>query len=87
MKNLLTFLLLRLVDHPEDVDVIEQKNDDIDEYLLKVHSDDMGRVIGKHGVVIQAIRQIAKVRALKEGRRVIISLAEDDLPSETEIEN
>ena len=84
MKNLLTFLLLRLVDHPEDVDVTEHKNEDVDEYILKVHQEDMGRVIGKHGVVIQAIRQIAKVRAMKENRRVVISLAEDTVAEDLE---
>ena len=78
MKNLLTFLLIHLVDHPEDVDVIENKSIDGDEYVLKVHPEDMGKVIGKHGSIIQSIRQIAKVRALKEGRKVIITLFEEN---------
>ncbi len=82
MKNLLTFLLIHLVDHPEDVDVIEESGPDGDEFLLKVHQEDMGKVIGKHGAIIQSIRQIAKVRALKEGRKVIISLIEEEIPQE-----
>lgn len=77
MKNLLTFLLIHLVDHPEDVDVMEEQTQDGTEYLLKVHPEDMGRIIGKHGVVIQSIRQIAKIRALKEGRKVTISLLDE----------
>lgn len=78
MKNLLTFILIHLVDHPEDVEVIEENRDFGDEYFLKVHPDDMGRVIGKHGAIIQSIRQIAKVRAMKEGRRINVSLLEED---------
>jgi len=74
MKNLLEYLLIHLVDYPEDVTVEEQETDRGFEYFLKVNPDDMGRVIGKKGAVIESIRSIAKVRAVKEGIRVFIKL-------------
>ena len=74
MKNLLEYLLIHLVDYPEDVVIEEEETDRGFEYLLKVNPDDMGRVIGKRGVVIESIRSIAKVRAVKEGIRVYIKL-------------
>lgn len=78
MKNLLEFLLIHLVDHPEDV-VIEETEDDRGlVFVLHVHPDDIGRVIGKGGSVIQAIRQIAKIRAIKEGIHAYITLAEPE---------
>lgn len=74
MKNLLEYLLIHLVDYPEDVVVEENETERGFEYLLKVNPEDMGRVIGKRGAVIESIRSIAKVRAVKEGIRVFIKL-------------
>ncbi len=77
MKNLLEFLLIHLCNHPEDVRVEEEITDRESLYTLYVHAEDMGRVIGKHGSIIQSIRNIAKVRAVKEGIRVNIRLADE----------
>ncbi len=76
MKNLLEYLLIHIVDHPEDVSIDEEIDDRGSLYILHVHADDMGKVIGKSGSVIDAIRKIAKIRAVKEGIRVTITLAE-----------
>lgn len=84
MKNLLEYLVIHLVTHPEDVKIEEQEDDRGMVYLIHVHQEDMGRVIGKGGSVIQAIRTIAKIRAIKEGIRAYVTLAEEtDKPSET----
>ena len=74
MKNLLEYLLIHLVDYPEDVVVEETETERGFEYSLRVNPEDMGRVIGKKGSVIESIRAIAKVRAVKEGIRVFIRL-------------
>jgi len=82
MKNLLEFLLIHLCHHPEDVQVEEVVGDRETQYILHVHAEDMGRVIGKNGSIIQAIRSIAKVRAIKEGIHANIILAEDEPAAE-----
>lgn len=76
MKNLLEFMLLHLVDHPEDIviDVVEEESQT--RFVIHVHPEDMGKVIGKRGAVIDAIRKIARVRAVKEGIRAYVSVAE-----------
>lgn len=76
MKNLLEFLLIHLVQHPEDVRIEETEGDRETVYTIYVHAEDMGRIIGKNGSIIQAIRNIAKVRAIKEGIRAQIVLAD-----------
>jgi len=76
MKNLLEFLLLHLVDHPEDIVIDEIEEATQTRFVIHVHPEDMGKVIGKRGAVIDAIRKIARVRAVKEGIRAYVSVAE-----------
>ncbi len=77
MKNLIEFLLNRLVNFPEDVRVEESQQDGSYLYTIYVNPEDMGRVIGKNGSVINAIRTICKVRAVKEQIHARIQIAEE----------
>ena len=74
MKNLLEFILIHFVTHPDDIDIEEMNDDFGTEYHIRVHQDDIARVIGRKGRVIRAIRKLAQVRAVKDGVRVKISL-------------
>lgn len=77
MKALLEYLLTAIVDHPEAV-VVETSIDPNGFTLLTatVSPEDMGKVIGKGGKVINSIRKIVKIKALRENLRVNVSLAE-----------
>src|SRR3989338_5305395 len=77
MKDLLVYILNNLVDNPDQVQV-EETTDENGLVTLNatVASDDMGKVIGKGGKVINAIRQVVRIRAIKEGKRVTINVAE-----------
>lgn len=74
MKNLLEFLLIHIVDHPEDVRIEESTDDRGLVYTIFVNQEDIGRVIGKGGSVIQSIRNIAKIRAIKEGIHAYVTI-------------
>ncbi|PIP52848.1 RNA-binding protein [Candidatus Beckwithbacteria bacterium CG23_combo_of_CG06-09_8_20_14_all_34_8] len=77
MEKLLHFLLENIVDHPEDI-VINQYENDYGVTVLEasVHPEDMGKVIGKEGKIISAIRKILKVKAIKSGIHFQFTLLE-----------
>lgn len=74
MKNLLEYILIHLVQFPEDVKIEEQEDDRGFLYTIHVNQEDIGRVIGKGGAVIHSIRNIGKIRAIKEGIRARITI-------------
>lgn len=77
MNDLLTFLTKSIVDHPDDIKVEERKvAESMYNYTITTHPDDMGKVIGKEGKIIQAIRNVAKIVAIKEGHQVRVELAQ-----------
>ncbi len=77
MKSLLEFILLRMVEHPEDLEITEVDEMGLKVFKLKLNPDDIGRVIGRGGNVIKAIRKLAQVRAVKEHLRVRVVLQEE----------
>ncbi|MCL2110315.1 KH domain-containing protein [Microgenomates group bacterium] len=76
MKNLVEYILIRLVEFPDEVQVEEVEQED-GLVILTVFANeaDYGRIIGKGGAVINAIRQLVKIRSIKEGKRVLVKVA------------
>jgi uncharacterized protein len=77
MKDLLEYIVKGLVDNPDDVEVYEIENGNIVTLELSVASDDMGRVIGRRGRVINAIRALVQVKATRLGKTADIELLEE----------
>lgn len=73
MKSFLEYLVKSIVDNPETVEVSELG----EVFTLKVAQEDMGKVIGKGGKIIKAIRDLARILAVKENRHVSITLTEE----------
>lgn len=76
MKDILVFLLTNIVDTPDEVEVTESETDGVTTFTIRVASSDMGKVIGKEGKIIRSIRNILKVKAMKENKRIYVTLAE-----------
>ena len=74
MKEVLIFLAKALVIYPEDVNVTEIESESGTVLELRVNPADMGRVIGKHGRIANAIRAVIKATSLKEGKRVSVDI-------------
>ncbi len=78
MKELIEIISKKLVEHPEDVQVRVIESDDGQTYELRVHPEDMGRVIGKNGRVAKAVRTLLSSAAAKQDVRVSLDIIEED---------
>lgn len=74
LKELIEYMAAPLVDHPEEIRVDEVEKDDVIIYRLSVSKEDLGKVIGKQGRVVQAIRSMVKAAAWKEKKRVWVEI-------------
>lgn len=76
MKKLLEYILTSIVEEPEEVKIEESEENGVINYTISVAKDDMGKVIGKNGKIIKAIRNVAKIPAVKSNKRIYINLAD-----------
>ncbi len=74
LENLLLVLARSLVDEPEKVEVSGTETDSRVDLELRVADDDMGRVIGRQGRTIRAIRTVVKAASVKQGKRVTVEV-------------
>jgi predicted RNA-binding protein YlqC (UPF0109 family) len=83
MKDLLHYIVTSIVDKKDAVLIEEEIQDDGTVTLrLRVDDADMGKVIGKEGRVIKAIRSIVRIAAIRERKKVYIVLKEDEVKKE-----
>ena len=78
LKQTLVDIAKVLVDHPEEVAVVETEDDEGVLLTLTVAEGDMGKVIGRHGKIAKAIRTVMKSAANKDGRRVTVDIEDND---------
>ncbi len=76
MKDTLHFIVSSIVDNPDAVIIDQNEEEGMTNLLITVDKADMGRVIGKEGKVIRSIRNIMKIKAMKQRIRINVSLAE-----------
>ena len=74
LKKILTDIARAIVDTPDAVNVVENIDGDNVELILTVAEDDTGMVIGRHGKIAKAIRQIMKAAANTCGKHVTVEI-------------
>jgi predicted RNA-binding protein YlqC (UPF0109 family) len=81
MKEFVEYIVKNLVDHPEKVRInaFGGRNSLIIE--LGVEKSDIGKIIGKKGKTINAIRTLLMSIASRNGVRVTLEILEDSLPN------
>ena len=76
-KELVEFIVKHLVTQPDSVGVESSEGNGEIKIQIRVAHEDVGRVIGKRGATINAIRLLAKAAAVKAGERVDVDIVED----------
>lgn len=76
MKELIELIAKKLVQHPEDVQVRVIESEEGQVLELRVHEEDMGRVIGKSGKTAKAIRSMLSAAASKADVRATLQILE-----------
>ena len=76
IKELVDFIIRALVDQPDEVVVTAVTGEKTSVYELRVGDGDLGKVIGKHGRTIRAIRTLLSAASTKENKRAVLEILE-----------
>lgn len=76
LKELVEYIVKKLVDRPEKVSVTEISGEQATIIELRVAPEDLGKVIGKEGKTARAIRTLVHASASKEHKRAVLEILE-----------
>ena len=77
MQEFLELVVKGLVEHAEEVKVAAVERNGLTVYELRLHPSDVGRVIGRQGTTINAIRSLLLAGSAKKGIRCMLEIVED----------
>lgn len=77
MQEFVEYLVKKIVNNPDSVQISQEEEDGTIRFHITVHPDDAGLVIGKEGKVINAIRNLVRIQAIKEDKRVYLDLTNE----------
>ncbi|EME74317.1 KH domain-containing protein [Bacillus sonorensis] len=76
MEELIVSLVKPLVDHPDDIQVLKEENDQRIMFRLSVNREDTGKVIGKKGRTARAIRSVVFAAGAQSSKKVQLEIAD-----------
>lgn len=77
MEELVTFLVRALVDKPDQVELRSAESEGTRVFELKVAQEDIGKVIGRDGRTVNAIRTLLSAAAQKQGLKARLEIKDD----------
>jgi len=77
MQEFLEFVVKGLVQHPDAVSVTPVERAGATVYELRLEPSDVGKIIGRQGVTINAIRSLLLAGSAKKGIRCSVEIVED----------
>lgn len=72
MKALLDFILRNILGKDSKFDIIEEDDGSIVKLTVKTADDEGGMIIGKGGKVIKAIRNVLRIKATLEKKKIVL---------------
>ena len=76
MREFLEFIIRRLVEFPDEMMLTEMPNGKTVVFRLQLRQSDVGRIIGRNGQTIQAIRALLNSSASRHGQRATLEIVE-----------
>ncbi len=77
MQAFLEQVVKGLVDNPDSVDITEVDQEKATVYELRLHPTDIGRVIGKSGRTVNAIRSLMQAGSAKAGKFTRLEIVDE----------
>ena len=87
MKQVIELIVKSLVENPDKVVLEDSVDGDNVTVKVKVADGDMGRVIGKGGATVTAIRTILKNCNSRDGKRYFIQIGDEVRATRKEVQN
>ncbi len=81
MQAWLDYVVKGLVDRPEAVTVTPADRSGLIHYELRVDPGDVGKLVGRQGATIKALRALLQIGAAKKGQRCSVDIVEDEPPA------
>lgn len=78
MKQTLTDIISSFVDNPDVVTVEETENEGVTTLTIQAAKEDLGKVIGKEGRVIKALKNVMKIPAMRENKRIYVTITDTE---------
>ena len=76
MKELIEYIARSLVDNPDDVKITEIDGERTIVFELRCNKDDIGKIIGKNGKTVGAMRTLLSTMAAKSGQRAMLEVVD-----------
>ncbi len=77
MQAFLEFVVKGLVQNPGAVSITPVEREGMTVYELRLDQQDVGKIIGRHGMTINAIRSLLLAGSAKKGLRCSVEIIED----------
>jgi len=77
VQSFLEYVVKGLVAHPDAVTITPVEREGTTVYELRLHPQDVGRVIGRQGMTINAVRSLLLAGSAKQGLRCSLEIVED----------
>ena len=77
MQTFLEYVVKGLVEHPDEVTVTPVEREGTTVYELRLNPQDVGRIIGRQGMTINAIRSLLLAGSARRGLRCTLEIVEE----------